>query len=494
MSSDISQATAAEVEELANMMKEKAPCEDKKPRQSQADRVVELAEQVEFFHQDVDEGFANVKVADHVETWRVNSASFKRWLSREFYLHHKKAPSSQALKDALNVLAARAIHDGKQRSVHIRVAEHDGKLYLDLADANWRAVEITSAGWSIIEDVPVKFIRSRGILPIPAPVRDGSFDELRPFLNVPDESAFALVKGFLISTLRPNLPFAFLVLNGEHGSAKTSTMSALKNIVDPGKGCKRSFPREIRDLAIAARNGWLLDFDNVSHIPDWMSDALCRLSTGGGFSTRELRTDSDEIIFDYQRPVMLTGIGDFVTRPDLLDRCIVVQLPVMPDKKRLQEADLNCQFEIARPRILGAVLDAVVAALRNHSAVRFDSLPRMADFAAWVVAAETAHNKEPIFLNAYCGNRADLNETAIHTSTVGTALLQFLEDKDRWDGFLADLLDGLNLKAPESVRKSRTWPTIPRMLKEQPYSALLQISGRWELKSRSISAQIRECL
>jgi len=275
MSSDIDQATAAEVEELAKMIKEKTCCEDERPRQSQADRIIELAEQVEFFHQDLDEPFASIKVADHFETWRVKSASFKRWLSREFYLHHKKAPSGQALQDALNVLAARAIHDGKQVSVHTRVAEHGGKLYLDLADTGWRAVEITLRGWTIVQDVPVKFVRTRGMMAIPVPVRGRSIDGLRKFVNVADDNAFSLIKAFLICTLRPNRPFAILVLTGQHGSAKTSTMVAIKCIVDPSKPSKRSLPREIRDLAIAASNSWLLAFDNLSHIPDWLSDALC---------------------------------------------------------------------------------------------------------------------------------------------------------------------------------------------------------------------------
>src|SRR5206468_10323084 len=119
----------------------------------------------------------------------------------------------------------------------------------------------------------------------------------------------------------------------------------------------RGLPRELRDLAIAAGNGWILAFDNVSTIPIWTSDALCSLSTGGGFSTRELYSDSDEKIFDSMRPVILNGIRDIVTRPDILDRCIVVLLPVITEDKRRQEAELRRAFESARPRILGAVLD-----------------------------------------------------------------------------------------------------------------------------------------
>jgi hypothetical protein len=208
-----------------------------------------------------------------------------------------------------------------------------------------RVIEITREGWSIVNAPPVKFTRTRGMLPLPAPTRGGSLDELRPFLNVADDRSFALVKAYLVQTLRPNRPFAFLVLTGEQGSAKTAQSKRVKSIVDPSKAPTRGFPGELRDLAVAARNGWLLAFDNVSTIPVWMSDALCGLATGGGFSTRELYSDSDEMIFDAMRPVILNGIGDIVTRPNLLDRSIVLQLPVIPEKKRKQEEELDREYE-----------------------------------------------------------------------------------------------------------------------------------------------------
>src|SRR5262249_6837663 len=151
---------------------------------SQADKLVKLADGVELFHADIDEAFANIAVGDHVETWNVRTKGFRHWLSHAYYLKYQKAPSSQAMQDALNVMVGRAMHDGKQIAVHTRVAQHDGKLYLDLADTKWRAVEITPTGWSIIHKVPVKFIRSRGMLAIPEPVRGGHLDELRLYLNI----------------------------------------------------------------------------------------------------------------------------------------------------------------------------------------------------------------------------------------------------------------------------------------------------------------------
>lgn len=117
-------------------------------------------------------------------------------------------------------------------------------------------------------------------------------------------------------------------------------------------------------------------------------EALCRLSTGGGFSTRELYTDRDEIIFEATRPIVLNGIDTLTHRQDLSDRSLIFNLPQIEDKDRRLESRFWDTFNAARPRIMGALLDAVAMALQNIDSIRLKLLPRMADFAMWVSAAE----------------------------------------------------------------------------------------------------------
>ena len=131
------------------------------------------------------------------------------------------------------MIAGRAIHEGPQTSVHTRIAETDGGILLDLADDQWRAVKITSAGWTVITDVPVKFRRTRGALPIPEPTRGGSLDELHPFINLPDETQWSLFKAFLISALRPNRPQPILILTGEQGVGLVSGMGPIDGRREP---------------------------------------------------------------------------------------------------------------------------------------------------------------------------------------------------------------------------------------------------------------------
>ena len=208
----------------------------------------------------------------------------------------------------------------------MRTAEREEAIYLDLADDRWRAVEITCDGWRIMENPPAYFRRSPGMLPLPLPVVGGSIGELRELINIGEAEDFALLAAWLVGAIRPRGPYPVLVLHGEQGSAKSTMARLLRALIDPNSAGLRCEPRNRHDLMIAAKNGWVISLDNLSDIPAWLSDALCRLSTGGAFATRELYSDTDEVLFEAQRPVILNGIEELATRGDLLDRSLIIEL------------------------------------------------------------------------------------------------------------------------------------------------------------------------
>jgi hypothetical protein len=275
----------------------------------------------------------------------------------------------------------KAHFDAPERAVHIRVAGLDGKIYLDLGDETWRAVEIDATGWRVIDNPLVRFRRASGMQPLPTPVLGGSITRLRSFLNVQSDTDFVLVVAWALAVLRNRGPYPVLAMSGEQGSAKSTFSAILRAPLDPNTAPLRALPREDRDLFIAACNGHVLAFDNVSGLPAWISDTLCRLATGGGFAVRQLYTDQEEVLFDAARPVILNGIEDIVTRPDLADRALFLTLEPIPEDRRRPEAELWAAFEAERPRILGALLDAVVEALKRLPETHLPKLPRMADFA-----------------------------------------------------------------------------------------------------------------
>ena len=432
-----------------------------------ADLMVQIAYgETELFHDKAQNAFATIQIEDHTETWPVKSKGFRLWLRRRLREEHDRSASAEAVNTALEEIEAKALFDGPEVEVFVRVAECAGEIWLDLCDEKWQAVRVTAAGWSIQGGkLPVRFIRARGMLPLAQPQGGGSIEDLRRFLNVHDESEFVLLVAWLLSCLRQRGPFPVLSVNGEQGSAKSTLQKLLRSLVDPNSAPLRCEPREPRDLVISAANSWVIGFDNLSSIRPWLSDALCRLSTGGGFATRELYTDSAEVIFESQRPVMFNGITDVANRSDLLDRSLLITLAAIPEDARRSEKQLWAQFDRVRPKILGVLLDAVAAGLARESAVKPDRLPRMADFAIWVTACETALGwPTGTFMAAYTENRSSANETAMEASIVGTVIAEFMSDRTVWEGTSTDLLAALEAKAGEKVQRRQDWPKSPRKL------------------------------
>jgi hypothetical protein len=433
-----------------------APSEPK-AKPAQAELLLKLAAEAELFHDLNRKGYATIPVNDHLETWPIKSMAFLDWLRGLFYKAHGKPPGGQAIQDALDLLAAQARFDGQEHEVNVRVAHAGGKIYVDLANDEWQAVEISSREWRVVDHPPVKFRRPRGLAPLPCPESGGSIDDLKPFINCREED-FPLIVAWLIGAFSPG-PYPALIFQGEQGTAKTTTARALKFLVDPGHTPQRTAPRDIRDLMISASNSWCLSFDNLSDLKDWLSDGICRLATGGGLSTRELYSDSDETILDAMRPVILNGIDSLVSRADLADRAILLELPRIGDSSRQREADLWREFEAAQPGILGAIFDCLSAALANVHKVKLAQLPRMADFATWIVTAEPALPWETgTFLAAYTRNRAAVVEHSLEGDPVAVALRSFMEHRESWTGTPSELLNELTDIAGDLVSRGKTWP------------------------------------
>jgi hypothetical protein len=430
----------------------------------QADILIGLTQSAELFHTPDGIGFADIVVNGHRETWPIRRKGFKHWLTRRFFQTTGGAPNSEALQSALNVIEAKAHFDAPEREVYIRVGGLDGRLYLDLGDDTWRAIEIDATGWRIIDQPPVRFRRAAGMLPLPAPQPGGSIERLRIFLNVASDSDFVLVVSFILACLRNRGPYPVLVLSGEQGSAKSTFSAIVRALLDPNTAPLRALPREDRDLFIAASNAHVLVFDNVSGLPPWISDTLCRLATGGGFAVRQLYTDQDEVLFDAARPVILNGIEDIVTRPDLADRAVLLTLKPIPEERRRPEGELWAAFETDRPRILGLLLDAVVEGLKRLPDIHLPKLPRMADFALWASACETTFWPAGTFWAAYCGNRDEAIEGVIEADPIANAVRALMSTRTEWTGTASALLGALAQEVTERVAKAKTWPDTPRAL------------------------------
>jgi hypothetical protein len=406
-----------------------------------AEQLVGLADGAELFHVD-QVAYASVIVDGHRETWRVGSKAMGKYLSHRYFEQTKRIAGAQAVADAIRTLEGKAVFGGAEGKVYIRIANVGDVVYLDLADRERRVARIDRQGWSIVTDPPVRFVRPRGVMPLPQPVAGGSLEELRPLVNIRTEPLWRLVVAWLVSALFPG-PYTYLVLFGQQGSAKTSTSRNLRFVADPNKSSVRAQPKNVHDLVIAAMNSVFIVLDNISYIEEWLSDALCRMSTGGGFSTRELFTDQDEVIIDVQRPGILNGITDIVARGDLLDRSILIELPSIADDERKTQVEMDREFEAAWPRVLGALLDAVSGVIRFTDSVNLELLPRMADFARRGVALERALRwPEGSFMEAYRSVMSSAHAVALDASPLAHYVRELAESG--WQGTASELLAEVN--------------------------------------------------
>jgi hypothetical protein len=343
------------------------------------------------------------------------------------------------------------------QNVYTRLAFYNGALYLDLGTLSREVVEITEDGWKVSAKAPVYFRRPESLLPLPHPVHGGDLDrDLRPLLNV-DDAGFTLTKAFLVGCFLPHGAVSHLILEALAGSSKTMYTTVVKTCIDPSTAPTRKLPDKTDDLIIAARNNLVLAYDNVSSISADMSDALCRLATGEGWGTRRFYTNFDEVVISVKRPVILNGIGTFVKREDLAQRCLFVDLP--PIVQYRSEQHIWEEFRANHPRILGAILDAVVLALGHGQTDMNITRYRMADFVRWVEASGIA----PDFQAVYATNRMDALEIALDGEAIGPWLKRYLEHKTELRGTTEEI--GAKLKnyvnADCNAASPVDWPKTP---------------------------------
>jgi hypothetical protein len=446
-------------------------------RRTQAQTLIDIAtgDGVDLYHSPDGTTYADIIVNGHRETWPTKSSGFKGFLRRTYYEQTGGAPNSDAMSTAMGAIDARAHFDGVTRHVYIRVASRttlqgDEFIYIDRGDDAWEAIEVDGEGWRAIKAPPVRFRRAPGMPALPSPLLGGNISELRKHLNLSDD-AFVLSVGWLLSALRGRGPYPILLLNGEQGAGKSTAADRLRRLVDPHAAPLRGLPRDVRDLAIAANNAHILAFDNLSGISADIADALCRLSTGGGFATRALYSDDEERFFCGMRPIVMNSIVDIATRPDLSDRGLVAVLEAIAAKERKTEREVRDAFDKAAPHILGALLDAVALGLKRESSVRLNRLPRMADHAVWVRACEPLDTqvgeqpwREGLHLDVYDRNRDEAAEIVLESDQVAMALRKHMDMRPESTTTSTDLLKTLGDLVPDHVRRSKDWPPNARAL------------------------------
>jgi hypothetical protein len=356
------------------------------------------------------------------------------------------------------------------------VGEKDGNIYLDLCDRERNIVEITPLGWQVIKSSSVIFIRTPLQSELPIPIKGGNLRDLKTLLGIDAEDSFIMISSWLVFSLTARGPFPFQIINGQEGSGKSTKLQACKALIDPSPATSNSVPGSARDLFIHASNVWILDYDNLSNCPLWLSNCLCLVATGGTNSPRELYSNDNQVIFKVRRPVILSGIGNIATRPDFADRSIVHNFQKIPKNKRISERVFWERVNAKRPELLGALCDAVSCGLRNIKNQQPPNLPRMADFAEFILAAEEKLPWEKgAFLKAYNKTIQDTVEITLEADPVATSVISLMLNLNSYMATPANMLIALGNQPciTDSIRRSNSWPKLHNKLREK----LVNVAG-----------------
>jgi hypothetical protein len=384
----------------------------------------------------------------------LRSASFRDWLTANFYGEYETAPSTTALRAALRLLEARARYGEMPAQKVDRRLSFEGdpftpsRIILDLANAGGEVLEISSKGWRTTGNLRHSFHQSETTLALPSPDSSPAAQPLVQFAEIfrlaQDNRTRALT--WLAAALRPIGPYPVLVLRGPAASGKSVLARALRSLIDPSTVPLRRLPvrdREVRQLAL---QNWILVFDQVYRISSKITEALCALSAGSAIEVGN--ADRDPLVRELARPVILIAPTDetraaWAPPRTLSNRTLTVDLP--PITALRPEASLWAQFEALRPAILGTLANGVATALRRIRDVDLGNVARFPDCAAWAAAAAPAFALDP----------ADIAETFADSSSmwVGSDPLrevihEFFHQRRSWTGSATELLSQLRAIAP----------------------------------------------
>jgi hypothetical protein len=446
---------------------------------SATDAIVQrVRECAELFHSPDGRSYATVRKDSHRETWALDSRSFHAWLCAACYAANARVPREAAIKDALHTLSGIGRFQGDTHTVWLRVARHDNRYYLDLANDDWQVVEVSADGWRLLDNPPVRFRRTATMRALPAPVLGDHIDTLWELVNVAEPDR-PFVLAWLLECLRPQTPTPVLELGGEQGSGKSDTQSRLRDLIDPSEINLRSMPTQLEHLFISAHNNWVVSLNNLSRLRRTEQDALCVLSTGGGFATRTLYSNTEETAFNTLRPVIMNGIAGLATAQDLVDRVIRVELPTLTHRQ--PGAVLIEKFKDARAQLLGALLDIFSATLRELTNVHIEDPPRMADYAYLGEAMFRALGRSDSFVEHYRERQRSVSLAALDASPVASAVLALMDDTPRWSGPAKALL----VELTRHRQDTEAWPRSPRGLGDAlrravPALRLLDISVHFD--------------
>lgn len=418
-------------------------------------------EDVVLFHDEQDRGYIAINIDGARKVLPCNGRSLRMLLSKMSWDMFGESLNTEQVKSIQSALEGNACFKGTQIPLSNRVCMNREGLWYDLANENGQAIKVTNEGWEVVNTPPILFKRYSHHKEQVIPIAGGDVELFLKYINILNPEHKLLLLVFLVSCFIPGFPHAMLAIFGAQGSSKSTLSKLARQLVDPSLVDVSGLPNNQKELVQTLAHHHFIFFDNLSYLSEEASDTICKAITGSGFSKRELYENDEDVIYNFMRCIGINGINLVATRPDLLERSILLELNRIEPSSRKSEKEIYTNFKEDLPKILGGVFDVLVKALKIRPNIEVSLLPRMADFSLWGCAiAEALGYTKDEFLNAYRNNINHQTEMLIQENIVATAIIAFMEDKKEWEDTPTQLYDQLSSGSSfiSIDVKDKSWP------------------------------------
>ena len=488
-------------------------------QQPKADSLLEMIKDKEplYFHDQYRTPHIYIEDQGIHKVFKINSQEFRRFLHYLFFKTQGESIKPDQLKAAIVTLEAFSNY-GKQIELHNRVTSfgkgENLEIWIDICDEKWRAIKVTKDGWGIIEKTPPMFRRYNHMQPFTIPQKqngtygtDGTYDTYgingrsiispirlenikgggkslmvissvssvsseKPLdrffkhVNVSKKDRL-LTKVLIVSYFIPDVPHVGNCVNGPKGSAKSTFHKLVKLLIDPSAVLVLDLPSDKNELLQVLFHHYVVWFDNINYLPNWISDLFCRVITGAGAQKRQLYTDDEDIVYRLLRVLGFNGINIAAVKEDLLDRLVLLQLESISPENRKSQDQLYEEFNKDKPFLIYEILKALSKAINIYPTIAPPKLFRMADFTKWGCAiAEALGYTHQEFLDAYEGKCNDQIKEAVYNDLLGSVFYDFMENKKEWSGKASDLFQNLkgHAKFLGVSTRVKEFPKAPNIL------------------------------
>ena len=404
---------------------------------------------------------------------RTNSGDTEVYLRKLYYDSFHKSLDKNCLRQVVDTLVMFGKTSEEVHDVHQRIAFQNDSLFYDLSDEFGSVVQVDKYGSKIVkQNQAVYFIRTSDMKTQVKPNLQADptniMEYIHKYFRIADDKEAVLFTVYLVACFLEQISHPILILHGEKGSAKSTTMRMIQRIVSPSMTELLPLPKSRDDLAVILNQHYFVAFDNLQVLNTEKSDLLCQASTGGVYVKRRLYTDNEDVALPIKNCVACNGINVVASKSDLLDRSILIQLQRIPEKERRTDLSIQNEFEKDLPSILGCCLNAVSKALNCINEINLERLPRMADFAKWGYAIAIGIDIDPqIFFDAYMDNICQAKKESINTNSLAECIIQFMQQNssDIWKGTWSKLYKAVKDTAfQESITLDRFFPKAPSAL------------------------------